>query len=324
MRFARTLASVIVAIVLLATGPALAQSRSWVQEWPRTDFSKHSVDFDEIRSGGPPKDGIPAIDRPVFVPVAKAQNLSPREPVIGIEIKGDARAYPLRVLTWHEIVNDEAGGVPIAATYCPLCNAAIVFNRRVGNRILDFGTTGKLRKSDLVMYDRQTESWWQQFTGEAIVGELTGMVLDILPARLESWENFRDRHPDGQVLVPENPALRAYGANPYAGYDTRQMPFLFDGSVPEGIPPLARVVAIGEQAWSLDLLRSKRTIDAGDFILAWEPGQASALDTRAIENGRDVGNVTVRTASGEGKDVAHHVTFAFVFHAFHPDGKITR
>lgn len=316
------LPATLLAAALLAPAAAAAQADAWRAEWPRTDFTRATVDLAEIRSGGPPKDGIPSIDAPRFVPAAGA-GLDGREPVIGLEAGGTARAYPLRVLTWHEIVNDEVGGVPVAATYCPLCNAAIVFDRRLDGRVLEFGTTGKLRNSDLVMYDRETESWWQQFTGEAIAGELAGARLDILPARLESWDRFRARHPDGEVLVPEDAALRPYGANPYVGYDTARFPFLYDGSVPEGIAPLARVVAVGDRAWSLDLLRTAGTIDAGDVVLAWEPGQASALDSRRIADGRDVGNVTVVAKDGGG-DVVHHVTFAFVFHAFRPESEIVR
>ncbi len=199
----------------------------WAVEWPKTDFSRRSIDLADILSGGPPKDGIPSIDKPRTVPVAEAGDLAGTEPVIGLIINGKARAYPLRILTWHEIVNDELGGVPVTVTYCPLCNSAIAFDRRLDGRILDFGTTGKLRHSDMVMYDRQTESWWQQFLGEGIVGAMTGKRLKIIPSRLESFANFKKRAPEGDVLVPTDPAMRTYGANPYAGYDTSPYPFLF-------------------------------------------------------------------------------------------------
>ena len=139
----------------------------WSWEWPKTDFKKTAVDFKEIISGGPPKDGIPSIDNPRFMPASKvnSQDLAPTEPVIGLTINGKSRAYPLRILTWHEIVNDELAGTPVTVTYCPLCNSTIVFDRRIDGKVLDFGTTGKLRNSDMVMYDRQTESWWQQLYG---------------------------------------------------------------------------------------------------------------------------------------------------------------
>ncbi|MEQ8193857.1 MAG: DUF3179 domain-containing (seleno)protein, partial [Rhodospirillales bacterium] len=171
--------AVLSAFAMICTAPGHALE--WQEKWPKTDFSRTKIDLSEIISGGPPKDGIPSIDRPRFTPLGNAGNLAPTEPVIGLIVNGDARAYPLRILMWHEIVNDEVGGVPVAVTYCPLCNSAIVFKRTVQNRVLSFGTTGLLRHSDLVMYDRQTESWWQQFTGDAIVGKLTGQELQMLP-----------------------------------------------------------------------------------------------------------------------------------------------
>ena len=313
------------ALALASAAPSSADPDRWRWEWPVTDFTRHSIPYDEILSGGPPKEGIPAINDPHFEPVSKITNLGEQEPVITLRIGEEVRAYPLRVLTWHEIANDTLAGVPVAVTYCPLCNAALVFDRRLDGQVLDFGTTGKLRHSDLVMYDRQTESWWQQFTGEAIVGELTGKKLKMLPSRLEAWGRFRDRYPEAEVLVPNDPNRRRYGANPYVGYDSEPFPFLYKGEVPEGIEPLARVIVVGSQAWSLDLLRREGSLTSGELVLTWEPGQNSALDTREISEGRDVGNVIVERVTADGReDALHHVTFAFVFHAFQPDGTLYR
>lgn len=159
-----------------------------------------------------------------------------------VERKGDARAYPLRILIWHEIVNDVVGSELLAVTFCPLCNAAIAFRRRVGGRVLDFGTTGKLRYSDLVMYDRQTESWWQQMTGEAIVGRLTGTRLEPVPAQMASWRDFAQAHPRGRVLNQDTGYRRLYGRNPYVGYDdVRSSPFLYDGPRDGRLRPMERV-----------------------------------------------------------------------------------
>ncbi len=311
----------VLALFLALAGAAQANPDRWRYAWPQTDFSKTSIDFDEIMSGGPPKDGIPSIDAPEFVPVAEAGNLAATEPVIGLVVNGDARAYPLGILIWHEIVNDTVGGVPVTVTYCPLCNSAVVFDRRVAGKATEFGTTGKLRNSDLVMYDRDTESWWQQFLGEAIVGERTGTRLKVLPARLESWERFAARHPDGIVLVPNDRSMRRYGSNPYAGYDSTSVPFLYGGDYPDDIEPMARVVAIENEAWSLELVRGKGRVESGDLVLTWEAGQNSALDSRRISSGRDVGNVVVQRRGADGlEDVPYDVTFAFVFHAFRPDG----
>lgn len=296
---------------------------SWRAEWPRTDFSKSSIAFEDILSGGPPKDGIPSIDRPQFLPLAKIVDIAPTEPVVGLVLNGDARAYPLRVLVWHEIVNDTVGSVPVTVTYCPLCNSAIAFDRRAGGRVLDFGTTGKLRNSDLVMYDRQTESWWQQFLGEAIVGSFTGTSLKTIPVRLESFAEFKARAPEGKVLVPNDPAMRDYGRNPYVGYDSASAPFLYRGPMPKDVAPMMRVVAVGDQAWTLDLLRKAGTISSGDLRLSWRAGQNSALDASEIATGRDVGSIRVeRIVDGKAEDAVHDVTFAFVFHAFRPSGRI--
>ena len=314
----------LVAVVIGATASAAAANpQSWRHEWSRTDFTKHSIDYAEILSGGPPKDGIPSIDDPKFVTLDEISGLAETEPVVGVTINGVSRAYPLRILMWHEIVNDTLGGVPVTVTYCPLCNSSIVFDRRLDGRVLDFGTTGKLRNSDLVMYDRQTESWWQQFLGEAIVGEMTGKTLTMLPSRLESLARFRTRDPKGTVQVPTNPLMRAYGRNPYAHYDSASQPFLYRGDMPEGIEPMVRVVAVKDEAWSLPLLRDKGTITQGDLVIRWAAGQNSALDTSVIAEGRDVGNIVVQRRKGDTlKDVTHDVTFAFVFHAFRPDGVI--
>jgi hypothetical protein len=188
---------------------------------------------------------------------------------------------------------------------------------------LEFGTTGKLRNSDLVMYDRQTESWWQQFLGEAIVGELTGRKLKMLPSRMESLAHFRERAPKGKLLVSHN-IYRSYGINPYVRYDSRNAPYpFFTGEMPDGVPAMMRVVVIDGEAWTLPLLRAKGSVKKGDVEISWTAGQNSALDTRRISEGRDVGNVVVRrTGGGALEDVVHDVTFAFVFHAFHPDGII--
>jgi len=319
-RLAALLASLLFAV------PALANPSYWEREWPETDFNRHSVAFDEILSGGPPKDGIPAIDDPVFAAIDEVADLGDTEPVVSLQINGEAKAYPLQVLIWHEIVNDSIGGVPVSVTYCPLCNAAVVFDRRLDGRVLDFGTTGKLRKSDLVMYDRQTESWWQQFTGEAIIGEMTGAQLTFVPARLESFAAFRTRLPEGRVLVPGNPGMRRYGINPYAGYDTSSRPFLYRGAMPTNIAPLARVVAVEDRAWSLDLVRSRQRIETDDgLIITWTPGQNSAMDSSEIADGRDVGNVVVQRRDADGGslvDVVYRVDFAFAYHAFRPDVQI--
>jgi len=309
---------------------AAANPDAWkLRGWAATDFSKTSIDFSEILSGGVDKDGIPSIDAPAFRPAGEITNIAATEPVIRLEINGDLRAYPLQVLTWHEIVNDTVGGVPVAVTYCPLCNAALVFNRTVGGEATTFGTTGMLRNSDLVMYDRKTQSWWQQFTGEAIVGSQTGNELEMLPSRVVAFGDFAAEAPAGRVLVPNDPAMRSYGDNPYDGYDSRRRPYpFFTGKMPEGIGAMVRVVAIKDRgnpkAVSLVTLRQKGEMKVGGVTLRWTPGVNSALDKDQIAKGRDVGAVRATRKGADGKevDVVHDITFAFAFHAFHPEAEI--
>ncbi len=151
--------------------------------WPQTDFCKHSIPYNEIVSGGPPPDGIPPLDEPNFESIKEASVwLHDQSPVIAIEINGEAKAYPLAILIWHEIANDIVGDTPVAVTFCPLCNSSIVFDRRANGQLLRFGTTGNLHKSDLIMWDDVTQSWWQQFTGQGIVGTYTGTQLAMLPS----------------------------------------------------------------------------------------------------------------------------------------------
>jgi len=296
-----------------------ASPEFWRNEWPNTDFSKTSVpNWVEILSGGPPKDGIPALSDPAFLRAAGKTGLDPTEPVITLEMGGPARAYPIRYLTWHEIVNDVVGGVPVAVTFCPLCNSALSFDRRLQGRVLTFGVSGKLRNSDMIMYDRETQSWWQQALGEAIVGDLTGSELKMLPSWMESWAEFRARHPDGLVMA--EPAYnRDYGRNPYQGYDSSQRPFLYSGEMPpHGIDALARVIRVGDRAWPMARLAREGEVREAGVVISWRAGQSSALDTARIGAGRDVGSIRVR--DGGGRDVPHDVMFAFAYHAFWPDG----
>ncbi|MBT4486014.1 MAG: DUF3179 domain-containing protein [Rhodospirillaceae bacterium] len=325
MRPILTIAALAAVVGLFVFSQSQAGPGQWRSEWPKTDFTKHAVPFDQIMSGGVRKDQIPSIDKPRYVAVNAAKGLAPTEPVIGLTVNGKSRAYPLTILIWHEIVNDVIAGVPVAVTFCPLCNAAVVFDRRLDGKTLEFGTTGKLRYSDLVMYDRQTETWWQQFTGEAIIGEMMGQELRFLPARLESFAKFKARAPQGDVLIPTNPNMRRYGMNPYGGYDSAHEPFLYRGKLPGVVAPLARVVAVEGQAWSVEFLQIKQRIETKDgLILTWESGQNSALDSSVIAKGRDVGNVLVqrRDDKGELVDVMYRVDFAFAFYAFYPDSKI--
>jgi hypothetical protein len=265
----------------------------------KTDFSKHSVPLSEFQAGGPPRDGIPPIDEPKTTSQAAADRwLSDREPVLAVAVDDRTRAYPVQILIWHEIVNDALAGRPIAVTYCPLCNSSLVFDRRVGDRALTFGTTGNLRRSDLVMWDRQTESWWQQLTAEAVVGRLTGVRLEVLPSQTLSWADFKRAYPDGDVLSRDTGFQRDYGSNPYTGYDQRDSePFLFDGKADDRLPPKERVVAIvGDDETVVvpfDRLADDPAVelDVGGrpVVVLYKRGVVSPLDASSIQSSRDVG-----------------------------------
>ncbi|MDJ0628871.1 MAG: DUF3179 domain-containing protein [Rhodobacter sp.] len=317
MRAKSLIAAAVLSLSVAAA--AVASPEFWRYEWPDTNFEKTSVEsWTEILSGGPPKDGIPALSDPSFLKAGDETRIGDREPVITVELDGrEPRAYPIRYLTWHEIVNDRIGGTPVAVTFCPLCNSGITFDRRVQGRELTFGVSGKLRNSDMVMYDRETQSWWQQAIGEGIVGEMTGVELTQLPTWMESWAEFKARNPDGLVMdQPRYP--RTYGRNPYVNYDSSRRPFLYNGEMPpHGIPPLARVVRVDDRAWPVSRLADVGELREAGLTFTWTAGQASALDSASIGKGRDVGTIRVKM---DGRDVPHDVMFAFAFHAFYPDG----
>ncbi|MEM8979379.1 MAG: DUF3179 domain-containing protein [Pseudomonadota bacterium] len=293
--------------------------RFWSWQWPQTNFDQRIIEsFSEIRDGGPPKDGIPAVDDPRFISASDETRLGDREPVLTLALPGErARAYPIRYFMRHEIVNDVVGDRPVSVTYCPLCNSGMAFDRRVGDAVLDFGVSGKLRNSDMVMYDRQTESWWQQAIGTGIIGHYAGTELTQIPTVMESWKEFLVGHPDGLVL--DAPFPGASYSNPYVNYDSSKRPFLYSGELPpHGILPLERVLRVGDSAWPLNRLAKEVELRESGLMITWNLGQASALDTGDINAGKEVG--TVRVFDEAGNPVAHDILFAFAFHAFWPEG----
>jgi hypothetical protein len=278
-----------------------------------TDFSRHTVPLDEFIGGGPPKDGIPAIDEPTFISAEQADEfLAAREPVAVVAIEGVVRAYPLQILTWHEIVNDEIAGNPVAVTYCPLCNSTVAFRREVDGEAVEFGTTGMLRNSDLVMYDRETESWWQQITAEAVVGEQAGERLEVLPSQILSWSEVARLYPDAQVLSRDTGFDRDYGSNPYTGYDSDpgSQPFLFRGEPDRSLPPKERVAAIRAGERSAVVYPFSRlaedapvndTVAGTPIVVLFEPDVASALDSSTISSGRSVGAAALFSRALDGR-----------------------
>jgi Protein of unknown function (DUF3179) len=292
----RRLAPWAVLIVLAAVSSSYADAL-------RTDFTKSLVPVDEIVAGGPPPDGIPAIDRPVFVRPAVADSwLTRNEPVLALEIAGDARAYPLQILMWHEIVNDTVGGRPVAITFCPLCNSGLVFDRVVDRLTLDFGTSGKLYQSDLVMYDRQTHSLWAQIEGRAIVGERAGTRLRRVPAHTIAYGDWKAIYPRGKVLSRDTGHARSYGRNPYVSYDQPDStPFLLGGAPDPRLPPQARVVGVvlggAERAYPWPALERDRvihdTLSGQPLVVFHRQGALSALDNARMDESKAVGATAV-------------------------------
>lgn len=272
-------------------------------------FPDPLVDLDAIVSGGPPPDGIPPIDSPRFERAGDIDWIEPSEPVLALRIGDEDRAYPVQVLIWHEIVNDTVDGIPVAVTYCPLCNSAVAYDRRNDGKVLSFGTSGKLYNSALVMYDRQTESLWSHFSGEAIVGRAVGTALTVHPLSTVAWGEWKSEHPDAWVLSRDTGHERDYGRNPYPGYDdVDTQPFLFDGPEDPRLSAKERVVGItvGDDAVAVrteSLAASRvRNLELGGLpLVAWhETGTASALDDGSIAGGRDVGTTGVFEAALDG------------------------
>lgn len=277
-----------------------------------TDFSRASVDFAEILSGGPGKDGIPSIDNPVFETMGEAARwVPPREAVLALTNEGVTHIYPLQILMWHEIVNDTVGELPVAVTWCPLCNTAVAFDRQAPDSagVLDFGVTGRLRFSNLIMYDRTTESWWQQADGRAIVGHYTGETLRMVPVLMLSFTEAQLIYPDGRVLSRETGFPRSYGVNPYRGYENSREPFLYRGPATDPTyRSLERAIVFSDgqadRAVAYSVLAQERvvpvTFRGEQAYILWAPGVAGALATDTVGEGPDVGaaNVLLGRAGG--------------------------
>ena len=228
--------------------PAPPHLQNAVEPWP-TDWSRTTIDLEELGLGIPardPRDLIPPIDQPVLVEVGTAQEwLSDRDPGMLVRIGDLPRFYPLRVLTRHEIVNDRFGDRPVTVTYCPLCNTAVAFDPVVDGTYLRFGVSGLLRNSDLVMWDLETTSLWQQITGEPVVGAYAGeSSLVLVPSAIVAFSEFAASYPGGCVLGPDQGFGISYGTNPYVGYSSSARPFLYDGDLDDRLPALSRVVGV--------------------------------------------------------------------------------
>ncbi len=268
----------------------------------KTDFTRATVDLNEILVGIPaldPRDLIRPIDEPVFESVANTSWLNAQDPGVVLEINGDARFYPLAVLTRHEIVNDVVGGVAVAVTFCPLCNTGVVFERSLDGEVLRLGVSGLLRNSDLVMWDDKTESLWQQVTGQGIVGTHAGDKLPPIGSAIVRWADFEATYPEGMAMAPNQGFGTGYGGNPYVGYSSRSGPYpFFRGEIDDRYPALSRVVGVNiddhAKAYPFSEIETVRVVNdriAGQpVVVFWgAPDTADALDSPRITQSVGIG-----------------------------------
>ena len=282
----------------------------WVTEW-----GIRLIDLDEL-SQGAARDAIPAISGPLYWTLEEAlQVYTDNVPLVQVNVNGDIRAFPLEILTWHEIVNDTIGGVPVAVTFCPLCNTAIAFESQIGEEVYKFGVSGLLRNSDLVMYDRNTESLWQQSSGRAIVGRMVGARLRYVPASVVTIGQLRAAYPDALVMSRDTGWDRPYGQNPYRGYDDPEQggpyTFFFDrDTIDDRLPPAERVVSIegpsgAAIAYAWSALEQERVIhgafDGIELVVFWTPGAISVLDSGLLRDAREVGTTAVFEITLDGR-----------------------
>ncbi len=290
------------------------------RDWPDQDWSRHTVPFGQIKRGCPIRDCILALDAPGTVSTTGPYGVARFAPVEAVDYEdtlpiavlrvGDVvRGYPLHILVVHEIVNDEVAGVPVVASFCPLCHTALAFDRRVQGEVLDFGISGALRRSDLVMYDRQTETWWQQATGEAIVGRHAGFELRPLPMSVLSFRDFRRSFPRADILSEETGFGTTYGRTPFVGYDSQAYPQYASRVLDDRLPPFERVVGFSPTGASIavpfstlrEIALANVDIAGTRVVVLWAPGTASALDQLDIATSRDVGSAAAYLPEVDGR-----------------------
>jgi hypothetical protein len=275
-----------------------------------------SVPKREIRSGGPPRDGIPAITEPEFVSRADADYLKDDDRVLGVTISGEPKAYPIRILDYHEIVNDKSGVQHFTVTYCPLCGTGMVFATNAGELHLNFGVSGLLYNSDVLLYDRNTESLWSQIMGEAIAGKLLGHKLPQLPVFHTTWSDWQSKHPDTLVLSNENQYRFNYKKPLYAGYsDSRKLYFKVSNKAPKTYHPK-------EQVMGLNL---------GDEYKAYPFAELAKNNAEHFEDSFGGKTFTVHwndeaksahITDAQGKSVVTTTAYWFAWFTFHPQTSV--
>lgn len=275
---------------------------------------KYIVDPADIVSGGPPMDGIPSIDDPKFVTVEDADGwIADNELVLGLIYRNTTRVYPLQIMTWHEIVNEEIEGEPVLITYCPLCGSGIAYERTLNGEAVEFGTSGKLYNSNLVMYDRKTNSYWTQIGGQAIVGELTGMELAPISIDTVPWREWKAAHPDSEVLSRHTGFDRPYGNDPYGSYYENSYVFFPLENEDNTIHP--KTVIFGVEI--NDTFKAYREDDLIEMGVI-EDNVAG----RDIIIKRDEGGIVTITDQEANEEIVKERDFWFAWYAFHPETEL--
>ena len=299
------------AVMLVAHGAAIAEPLR-----NGFDLAGALVPVEEILQGGPPKDGIPAIDRPAFLGAREVADLRPDDMVLAIVRNGIAKAYPIRILNWHEVVNDRFGADNIVITFCPLCGSGVAFESKSGGRALRFGVSGLLYNSDVLLYDRETQSLWSQIRAQAVSGQMKGAHLAALPVLHTTWADWRARHPNSLVLSQKTGFSRDYDGNPYAGYEKApelMFPVRFRA---EGFHPKERVLGI--------VMDGKAK--AYPFVeMAKRPGEiADTVAGRAVRIRYSREHQSAEAFDAKGRPLVATTLFWFAWAAFHPDTEIYR
>lgn len=318
----------VVSLLILAFVAACAQQETKSLEKPpeisaveeemeikvTADGEKYIVDPEKIVSGGPPKDGIPSIDSPKFVSVEEADRwIEDNELVLAIIYKEVERVYPLQIMVWHEIVNDKIAGDPILITYCPLCGSGIAYERRIDGEEVEFGTSGKLYNSNLVMYDRRTDSYWTQIDGLAVVGELTGRRLTPVSIDTVVWRDWKKEHPDSGVLSQDTGLSRPYGRDPYGSYYEDSFLLFPVEERDDRIHPKTVIFGIEVngiyKAYKEDDLKELKTIEdtVGGVKIRIERDEAGVVKITNLETG---------------EEIVKERDFWFAWYAFHPDTQL--
>ncbi len=304
-----------VAVILLLCGLLHAMASS-AADYNGFDVEGALIPVDKIFQGGPPRDGIPAIDQPRFVTAAEADYLQPDSRLIGIDIDGVASAYPLAILNWHEVVNDRTAGQGVVVTFCPLCGTGVVYRADTEGRALNFGVSGLLYNSDVLLYDRQTESLWSQLMHQAVAGPMKGTRLTMVPSMHTRWDVWREMHPQTRVLSTETGFRRDYNRNPYAGYDSSPGLYFPVAFLSQRYHPKERVLG----------LQYKGRIKAYPFVELAKAGDRGRITDRVagelLRVEYDAPRRSGQVFGPDGEALAVVSAFWFAWYAFHPETEI--